>query len=386
LKLREVEQNFILLAIALIPLYLWSSGLPQISHLLVALSWLLRLLRGKLALPNILIFHILLALMVWMLVRQGFYGFSKNSLVVFMPPAYLIFNTFFLASISFLFSDNPDGRNPERIAIAVAAGAIVATGWIFAAGFSLVGSAQDLSRSVGSFNNPNQLGFYGLCLGGFAVMFFQTKTIRLWLFLLLFCIGGFMTILSLSKAAMISYAAYALIFLRGRQLLILASVCLAGMVIAPILNLSDFHFISRLQDIGKDSDDNLAERGYGIIDEMGLNVIWGFGEGYYHSISGDEIHSTLGNLLISYGLVGFLLFLAFQILLFVISFKSTRSLIISSFILLPYFLYGVTHNGFRFSSIWLLFGLIAFLKPQHARPRACSKSSIESQEVSLSLN
>lgn len=374
-----VEQNLILLAIATMPLYLWSSGLPQISHLLAALAWVFRMLRGKTGLPNLLIFHFLLALIAWMLVRQAFYGFSSKSLMVFMPPAYLIFNTFFLASISFLFSEDPDGRNVNRIAYAVATGAVIATGWIFFTGFSLSGSAQDLKRSTGSFNNPNQLGFYGLCLAGLAVILLKCKTIRFWMFVLLFCIGGFMTILSLSKAAIISFFAYALVFMRGRQLLILAAACLAGVFIIPTLDLSDLHFFNRLQDIGQDSDDNLAARGYGLIGEMDFNLIWGFGEGYYHSISGNEIHSTLGNLFISYGFVGFLLFMSFQVLLFLTAVRSTRSIVIAGFILVPYFLYGITHNGFRFSSVWLFFGLIAFLMPRNGNLRARAKPTIEAQ-------
>jgi len=367
-RLSTVEQNLVLLAIAALPLYLWSSGLPQISHLLVALSWMFRSLRGRVGLPNLPIFHLLLALIWWMSIRQAFYGFSDQSLSVFMPPVYMIFNTLFLASIFFLFSEDPDGKNLSRIAYSVAAGAVVATGWVFVTGFSLSGAAQDLQRSIGSFNNPNQLGFYGLCLGGFAVTFLQNRTIQVWLFFLLFLIGGFMTILSLSKAAMISYIAYAFVFLRGRQLIFLGISCIVAILVVPTLDLSGYHFVSRLQNLGLDSDDNFAARGYWLIWEMNLNVIWGFGEGYYHSISGDEVHSTLGNLFISYGLLGFLLFMSFQLLVFFSSLNSTKSIVISSSILMPYLLYGITHNGIRFSSVWLLFGLIAFITPKKNQP------------------
>ena len=195
-----------------------------------------------------------------------------------------------------------------------------------------------------------------------------------------------MTILSLSKAAIISYVAYSLVFLRGRQILILIAMFFSAIVIVPTLDLSEYHFIARLQALGTESDDNLAVRGYGLLEDMALNSIWGFGEGYYHSISGDEIHSTLGNLLISYGFIGFILFIGFQLALFMISLKATKSIAISSFILLPYFLYGITHNGFRFTSIWLLFGLIAYLKPQKSRPYTLSEPGRRIGKVTLKTN
>jgi len=366
----------VLLAIATMPLYLWSSGLPQIAHVMIAASCMVRLLQGKSILPSSTIFKVLWILLAWMALRQLVYGISSQSLKVLFAPAYLLFNTIFLSSLYFMLGPDDDGKNSNRIAIAVCIGALVAVLSLFLTGFSLSGSPQDLDRAVGSFNNPNQLGFYGLCLGGFASILFQNNKVSIWVFIALICSGAFLTILSLSKAAMVSYVAYGLVFIRGRQLIYLTSIITLVIFVALQFSYRDFHFVSRLSDIGKDSDDSLSARGYGVVDDMGFSLVWGMGEGYYQSISGDEVHSTLGNLFISYGFIGFFLFVCFQGAVFFKSIKVNRSIVVCTFIFFPYLLYGITHNGFRFSSIWLLFGLIAFLKPSSPRSLSWRSSKL----------
>ena len=111
----------------------------------------------------------------------------------------------------------------------------------------------------------------------------------------------------------------------------------------------------RIQNIGKDSDDNLEGRGYYRIYEYPEYWLFGAGEGEYSRFRYGEIefHSTLGNIQVSYGLVGILLFINLMRL----ALKNDRYR--SWYILFMIMLYGLTHNGIRNSLFWILLALMA---------------------------
>ena len=68
-----------------------------------------------------------------------------------------------------------------------------------------------------------------------------------------------------------------------------------------------------------------------------------------------EFHSTLGTILFSYGIIGFGIF----------SFMIYRILNFSGFgqiiYFVPPFLFGLTHQGFRPTFLWVLFGVLVAL-------------------------
>ncbi|GBD74301.1 hypothetical protein TEHN7125_2461 [Tetragenococcus halophilus subsp. halophilus] len=111
----------------------------------------------------------------------------------------------------------------------------------------------------------------------------------------------------------------------------------------------------RVDSIGEDADDNLEGRGYDRLYDHPEYWISGAGEGAYYrfSKSNFELHSTLGNLLISYGIVGLSLFVL--MILFVLRNDRFRS----AYIVLFLMVYGLTHNGIRNSLLWILLALIA---------------------------
>jgi hypothetical protein len=106
--------------------------------------------------------------------------------------------------------------------------------------------------------------------------------------------------------------------------------------------------------IGHDSDDSLEGRGYDRIWKHPEYWIFGAGEGEYYRFGvGMEFHSTLGNLQVSYGILGLGLFL---IMLFLIMRHDRYQ---NAYIILFLMMYGLTHNGIRNTLLWILLGLLA---------------------------
>ena len=86
-------------------------------------------------------------------------------------------------------------------------------------------------------------------------------------------------------------------------------------------------------------------------------LIFGAGEGIAYRLlkKGDnfnELHSTWGTLLFSYGIAGFTSFM----MMLAILFRSAPWRHLWYF--LPIALYGLTHQGLRFSMLWVFFGLV----------------------------
>jgi hypothetical protein len=114
----------------------------------------------------------------------------------------------------------------------------------------------------------------------------------------------------------------------------------------------------RLSTIGESEDDNLLHRGYVRLIQNPQYLAFGAGEGGFERLTqiadkqSKELHSTLGTILMSYGLVGLALF---GLLLFVVFGRAPRA---SIAYLGPVMLYSVTHVGVRFSEFWIFLALV----------------------------
>jgi hypothetical protein len=116
--------------------------------------------------------------------------------------------------------------------------------------------------------------------------------------------------------------------------------------------------IDRLTNIGEQSDDGLSGRGYDRIWLYPQYLLFGAGEmglARFPETGMMEQHSTLGTVLFSYGVIGMFLFglMLWQLL----KIAGWRELLY----LAPAFVYGVAHQGLRFSMFWFLFATIAII-------------------------
>ena len=172
-----------------------------------------------------------------------------------------------------------------------------------------------------------------------------------------------------------AFAALLVGFLASRSKLQFVMGCfVAAILIATGLwlinsgQLADYKFVARLSGLGSQGDDSLAGRGYGVLTEVGaFQFLFGFGAQEVRQLVGHELHSTVASFFANYGVFGGLLFLGFLALWCGRVWRSL-GLIGVLIIVVPPMMYGLTHNGSRFTIFWLLVAM-SYAIPDEARTR-----------------
>lgn len=234
-------------------------------------------------------------------------------------------------------------------------------------------SPGDTYRSIGTFNNPNQLGYWALLIGACTLVLQRDQKLSL-LNLAVLCGAGYLTMASLSKAAMLSFALLLSLALVCQRLTLptraaLVGVVLGGTAIALVQTSMVDQLMTqgvtgkvahRFESLGKHGDDSMGGRGYDRIWRYPEHLVFGAGEGAGWRFAGPinprqsakEMHSTLGTVLFSYGIVGFSLFLALLAVVF------RRAPLAHMLYSLPIWAYGMTHQGLRESMLWVFLGMV----------------------------
>ncbi|MES3006298.1 MAG: hypothetical protein V4751_00845 [Pseudomonadota bacterium] len=353
--------------IVFLPLYLGNSGGVQLSHGLIAIACAIVLvtrsnkLRPYDGVLGFLVFFIFL--------RESIQIFFFNApLSGVMPSVYLLFN-FLLLIIGHNIIDRDFSRN--YLLPALILGTIIAVSGVLFTGFNFTVD-QEFGRGIGTFNNPNQLGYFAVCTFSIAVLLYLLGSAGMTILGGLVLCSIFLAIASLSKAAMVgilfstTLLGYGLIP-PGKSraqfgLLLVALVCVALYLILTSATYREFSFVVRLLDIGSDSDDNLIGRGYNLATYMnGFEVAFGLSDFKAKLIRGSEVHSTIGWVFINYGILGGGLFLLFLYMWWWKLFKNF-GLVSSIIVAGPPMLYGLTHNGIRFTIFWILIALTFSIK------------------------
>lgn len=385
MTLTILPRTFFFFGVLLLPLYVGASGGIQISHALIAIACLLSILSYGVRIQKADIYVAVLVLFAFF--RESaeivVYGAPPSSL---MPSVYLLYNLILFVVGRSFFSQQ---RELSYFKFALFLGAIIAVYGLISSGFNFrVG--QEYGRGVGTFNNPNQLGYFAVCLFSISVLLYLRRVVSL--SYLLFFIGCslFLSIASLSKAAMVSvfFSASMLgyILIPNSRIKIISGflLFLAFVAVLNILlngeSFQNLSFVSRLLRIGQDSDDNLGGRGYNLVEYMNAaEVFLGLSDTVVREIRGSEVHSTIGWVFINYGVFAGLIFLFFLYAWFkrlVLVFGFFPAVIISG----PPMLYGLTHNGIRFTFFWILvaisfsFTYAVSSKIDHSRKRKESGS------------
>jgi len=253
-----------------------------------------------------------------------------------------------------------------QLAIAVAIVFEVAAVVVLASGF----------RAPGTFNNPNQLGYWAILLGCCYLVLKQDQKMNAVDFVVL-CGMGYLTIESLSKAAMLSFVLLLLVgvvfqrMTRPLKLLFLALVFGGTAALLLDSTVGDRLFSvgivervdQRFEELSSDTNSAPGARGYDRIWNYPEHLLLGAGEGaserfraserfYDPSAASRELHSTLGTVLFSYGLVGFSLFVGLIVMVF------RRAPLAHKLYSLPIWTYGLTHQGLRDTMLWVFFGIV----------------------------
>lgn len=209
-------------------------------------------------------------------------------------------------------------------------------------------------RLCGTFNNPNQLGYYGLLTLIYTLLFLKKHKLKYFTIL-----GSIIMIaFSLSKAAILGTCIMLVFYLFFninkmsifKKILIIIVVLCSSLFIyfnyqkIPIAN----NFINRV--VNLQSDDSLSTgRGYNRVSEIGIDIIWGTGEGFHDRfIVNHEIHSTFVGILCNYGIIGFYFF----VMILYSAFKRIK--LKNLYSIIGIFVYWITHQGIRVTTFWII--------------------------------
>lgn len=343
-----------MMGIAAFPLYIFASGKPQPAHFSFALFILVLApiwMRDAYRYPYVVV--TLGGFFIWILLRQVIYTLSAVDGRIDVIAFYLFNIILFLATVCYIRSVGSAAL--VSIYYSTILSVAVAVGGVVISGSSLRADIGDVYRAVGTFNNPNQLGYFSICATGILLSIWTRIGGRGLIIIGALAGCGYLALLSLSKAAMLSMCLYSLCFmsLNWRPRLAVIAVALIAAILFSRSETADFKFVDRLADIGSASDDNLEGRGYGLLLDSAAGLLFGHGEGYAEEKIGHEVHSTLAAVVVNFGAVGLLIFSFFVIyVLAAMAKNSPISLILG--LLAPVFFYGITHNGLRFSIFWVL--------------------------------
>ena len=352
------------------PLYLFASGLPQISDMfmIAAAVYMLVKERGIIRIPKgsgtwIRVFVLTL---VFQCAIQLFWWVKTDESEFLLVASYYVFN--FIAALLCVCIGRRIG--PKRLKRAICEGCF----WSVLV--NAVGLAVNLEAGVrmkGFFNNPNQLGYYSLL--AISIIAFFPDQLPKWKNGMILGLAVWANMVSLSKAAILGLAGLAFCYtLWGsrektlRRALTQAFFLLAFFGAIYWLFFSDSSIVkesktlsqlqSRILNLREENDSSLGiGRGYDRVWEIGGYFLWGVGEGAYDRfqvMSGREVHATLVNVLVSYGAAGFVAYL--WLMGKTMLFRGSRMRNLACFSGL--FLYSLTHNGIRNTILWILLAAV----------------------------
>jgi len=249
---------------------------------------------------------------------------------------------------------------------AVTAGAIceavLITGW------------GEMVRAHGTFNNPNQLGYWAINLFG---IYLVAQPKRSYWDLVALGPLVYIELATTSRAGLVAISVmvgiwlYELLRRNPNRYLYIAVMVIGFLGLASSTAMTSFitnmEFSESLEArFSKDSSvDEVGKRNTDRISHYPGYAILGAGEGdltrFPHSLNTIEIHSTPMTVLFSYGIPGTILFWGF---LFVLARRLSWS---HRGIVAALIVYSITHQGMRFAYFWILVGMLASEQPNRKR-------------------
>lgn len=379
----RLDTILLMTGIAMLPVYVFGSGGVQPTHILLAcFAGLSFLVRG---LPITPLTTSLVLLFAYSLTVEGVYGILGGDPGMVIHSVFILFNFIIVSAIYGYCRER--GIAPLLPGFYVAAFIALAT--VISSGVNLREMVD--GRATGTFNNPNQLGYFSVCLLSLTYLFYREGLLRYMVAVALFAVALFLAISSLSKAAMLANFVVMFFALKphsSRNSLILwgGGIMIAVATFVVLFQngaFDEYLFAQRLQNIANENDSSLASRGYfAFLQGNVFQVLFGLGNDLVDRIVGHEVHSTPGSFLNNYGALGLLLFASIAIYWMG---QLWRGYGLAGMISIagPAMLYGITHNGSRFTIFWLLVAASTAIARQKIAVREM-RSSARRRRISLS--
>lgn len=341
------------------PIYIFDSGYPQISDILMFGSFIMFVFKYEIR--NDLILKTVLALLFLIFFINFFWGFIYSSTEFIISSFYYLLNfSFLIMIINIYFTDG-------KILLEVIYKSIVIS-IVIQILLSPFLINKGLTRQTLLFNNPNQLGYYSLLCLVIVILLYFILNKRFSHFLLITLASIYLAFLSNSTSTIISmlfivfvtivYIYFAKLKLKGK---LITMFCFFIVIISLLSNYGFIkdsalieNFLNRINQKEEKNISVMEERHYNRVLDYFELTFFGAGEGLTKERfdSPVEIHSTVLSFYFNYGIIAtLLLLLLFLILLNKISF-------IPIIILIGLHFYGLTHNGIRQPLFWLAHALI----------------------------
>ena len=360
-RLAEATRTDVLFLAAYIlikPVYLWSSGLPQISDLVLLLYLPFVVMR---ILPGFKYFQPLLYFVFWsMAVNALWFGYSYDDTFI-LPVFYIAYNAIVFLFFYFVASQGPAERRVLSVALAVSL--VLQLGYAIAVGGD--------SRQSGSFNDPNQLCYWvALTCGMFLICRDACRRLGL-LDVAILLASIFLGVLSVSRSGLASILLVTAPVLfcwasRNKLVAMMLLVVLIGLTALFMNDLTAMLAKMSSLDLIRSRTDAMRQgvgatewevRGYARMVEYWHYMLIGAGEGGYRRFTiadiALEVHSTLGGVLFNFGIVGLSLVLYFLGRIYAGAETRYRAMLLAPII------YGFFQNGFRFSFFWGFLAVLA---------------------------
>lgn len=337
--------------------YLWSSGLPQLSHIIIILAIIAYFTKSKKlkyssALQALVIFstYAYAVNMAFLIIE-----FGDTSYIVSLM--YWIFNLMVFAVMTSL--DDVSIQAFIRYLKFFIPLSLVLSILIWAIG----GGRYDFApRYNGFFNDPNQMAFWILSACAMSFIIFDKNYIKI----IIYALSVFIILLTMSRSATIGLAVLTLGLIlqqKGRIeqkiiLVLLAACCvgIAGYILYKYGYLDNI--ITRFTEGVDEEDKQISDRGLDHLLNYPKYSILGAGQGGYSRFSetGHEVHSTWFGIAFYYGLTGLILFLYFLSKIF------KRLSMAEKVILLGPMFYGFSTYNARTLAFWILIVVFYFAK------------------------
>jgi len=349
------------------PVYLLPSGSVQITHILLLMFSLLVLV--KIGFPRDKYFYIFLSFLIYCFLTNIFYSFYDYFVVrdsTFEHYIDLIFLTYNFLLTASLISYFKNQKRHNFIVYAIVCAILII---LFHLCYQFLFGKFSF-RYPALFNNPNQLGYFSVCCFSLIYIFYRNSYISYFNTISLLVLLIFLSIMTLSKAAYISlflcflFALKPINFKFSKIIWLIVMLALLFFIILFFLEISETNFYRRMINLPNENDSSLEVRGYFVYLKADiLQSIFGMGPKNVYAINRVEIHSTFAMILTSYGFIGFSIF-ALLILLWIFDIKKSYGIYGVICVCGPTLLYGLTHNGIRFSIFYIFFVASLFITNQ----------------------
>lgn len=336
------------LGLALLPLYVTSSGRPQPAHIVLAVAFVMTQVQfGTYAAPFKGLVRACGAFVIVVAVVTVTWAIFAPADVSLFPPVFALFNFLVVRTCLILYS-----HLGNRF-LAVTAYTLTAT-MAALSFYSLISGGSGAERSALTFNNPNQLAYFAV-IGACAVVAVNLAIRLDWRTQLVgYASAIYLVTVANSKAGLMAMVIAVLLmcFTNIRVALAVAAIAIV-LVVGTDAGTATYESVeSRVTNL--QSDDTLERRGYGLLTDHPQYVIVGAAEGYQERFDQPfEIHSTLGTVAFAYGIVGLVAFGLIFVRMFGLSGIPGLA------VMAPVLVYGLTHNGLRFTPFWILVALTA---------------------------